>query len=79
MNLVTVLFVNGIVSSVSGQSVTVQMDAKPECDPVVLVMPLASFPCDSGEGSTFHLMKLEEDSETIVVCGNFNQSIKERR
>jgi hypothetical protein len=74
MKLITVFFVNGLVSSVTGQSVTVRLDAKPDCDPIVQVMPLASFPCDISEGDSFHLIKAEEGSDVIVACGVFNES-----
>ena len=79
MKLLTVLFLNGTVNSVVKQSVTVELEAMANCDPIVQVMPLSSFPCDIGEGDAFHLLKLDEDSEPVVVCGSFVQSANQRK
>tara|TARA_R110001583_G_scaffold12612_4_gene55794 strand:- start:1095 stop:1334 length:240 start_codon:yes stop_codon:yes gene_type:complete len=79
MKLLTVLFLNGTVDAVVKQSVTVELEAMADCEPIIQVMPLDSFPCDIREGDAFHLLKLDEDSEPVVVCGSFVQSANQRK
>jgi len=75
MNLFAVMLVAGIVDSVDESFVTVELNSKPGCEPVVTVIPREDFPCDVSEGDDFHLLKSSvEGSEPFVVCGSFNQS-----
>ena len=71
MKLLTVLFLSGVVDSVSEQSVTVELETRPNCDPVIQVMSRSAFPCVIREGDAFHLVKLKDESDVIVVCGSF--------
>ena len=74
--LLTVFVLTGIVDSTDQFFASVELSVQPDCEPAAAVLPLSAFPCDISEGDSFHILKLTEDSEPVIVCGEFEGEIK---
>ena len=69
----------GVIDSFDTHFASVELNMNPAMNggPAHAVMPVSAFPCPISEGQRFYVLKLTEDSDTVIVCNLEDQSTKE--
>tara|TARA_R110001583_G_scaffold41986_1_gene133504 strand:- start:400 stop:636 length:237 start_codon:yes stop_codon:yes gene_type:complete len=70
MTALKVFILVGTIDSHDGQFATVELNTNPATNdgPAMAVMPVAAFPCEVKEGSTFYVVKLSEELDAVIIC-----------
>ena len=77
MKLLTTFLLIGTVDSKDEFFATVEINMNPATNQAGhAVMPIAAFPCEIKEGDTFYILKLTEEDEPVIVCGEFEGELK---
>jgi len=60
----------GVIDSFDSHFASVELSANPALNggPAQAVIPVNSFPCQITEGQKFYVIKIHEDSDTVIVC-----------
>ena len=67
--LLTTFVLIGTVDSKDELLATVEINMNPAtAQPGYAVIPLTAFPCDVEEGDIFYIIKLTEESESVIIC-----------
>ncbi len=69
----------GVIDSFDNHFASVELNMNPKLNggSAHAVMPITVFPCQISEGQRFYVIKLTEDSDTVVVCNLEDQSSQE--
>ena len=71
--ILTTFVLTGIVDSTDQFFASVEINLNPPlAESSVAVIPLHAFPCEIKEGDSFYVVKLTEDSEPVIICGEQN-------
>ncbi len=70
MNILTTFVLMGVIDSHDGVFATVELNTNPASNggPATAVMPVSAFPCEISAGKVFHVVKLHEDQDAVIVC-----------
>ena len=67
--LLTTFVLIGTVDSKDDLLATVEINMNPAtAQPGYAVIPLTAFPCEIEEGDLFYIIKLTEESESVIIC-----------
>ena len=71
--ILTTFVLTGIVDSTDQLFASVEINLNPPlAESSVAVIPLHAFPCEIKEGDSFYVVKLTEDTEPVIICGEQN-------
>jgi len=60
----------GTVDSTDEFFASVELNLNPPvAEASMAVIPLHAFPCEIREGDLFYVLKMTEDSEPVIICG----------
>ena len=60
----------GVVDSADQFFASVEINTNPPvAEASIAVIPLHAFPCDIKEGDRFYILKLTEDENPVIICG----------
>jgi len=80
MNILKTFVLIGVVDSHDGFFATVELNTNPEVNggSAMAVMPVSAFPCEIKEGQRFYVVKMTEESDTVVVCNLEDQNSEQK-
>ena len=63
----------GVVDSKDDFFATVEINSSPPVvEAAMAVIPLHAFPCEIKEGDQFYILKLTEDKDPVIICGDYD-------
>ena len=67
----------GVIDSFDAHFASVELNLNPSVNagPAQAVMPVSAFPCTIREGQTFYVVKVNENTDPVVVCSLEDQEV----
>ena len=73
--ILTSFVLTGIVDSTDQFFASVEVNLVPPlAESSLAVIPLHAFPCDIKEGDSFYILKLTEEKEPVIICGEHSNA-----
>lgn len=71
--ILTTFVLTGIVDSTDQFFASVEINTNPPlAEASLAVIPLHAFPCEIKEGDRFYILKLTEDKDPVIICGDYD-------